>query len=139
MRLKIKGHLSAYHDQKERIPLFAPDERLMEIVVDNLNELSAGRFRLNSGDPAFSVPFGTVAAPAVLKIWVEGLPGANISLSGGTALQLRPPSTTTIAADDLPSAVMLQTVSGLTSVTITHPGGTEPIEGYYALAGDAVP
>lgn len=139
MHTKIKAVLKIWDDEDERIPLFAPPEdRFLELIVNGYQEYSSGRFKL-AGTETLAIPFGSVATPRVLFLRIEGADGADVTINGGTARQIRPATDDASAAESTPAALYLETSDDLTSVEIAHPGDADAdaIAGFWVLVGDA--
>lgn len=140
MLLKLKALLHLWDDADKTKPLFVPSEEdLLAVEVDGYLEYQAGKLRLLATDGPASVPFGTISEVRAMLLRVEGAAGADVTINGGTARELRPVTDAESASELTPVSFLLETSADLATVSIAHPGpGTaDPIEILYLLVGDA--
>lgn len=141
MRTQLKVVLQMWDDAAQKVPLFGPkDDARSQVLTDGFGECSSGKFKLASGDPPFVVPFGSVAAGSIFLLRVEGAPGANVTDTFQDTTtkmkQLRPVTDSVSAADATPVSFQLETVANVVGKAIAHPGGADPIQGFYVIVGD---
>ncbi len=143
MRTIIKALIHLFTDETEADRLLGPtNERLKQVTVDGLQEYSDGKARLSSGDPAFTVPRGSVASVRLVSLRVEGLPGINATFTttaiGAPSIlrQIRPTVTPGAEDESVPTGFLLETTNDLASLVLAHPGGVDPVDVYYTLIGD---
>lgn len=139
MRARIKGNARIWDDVDQLNPLMALDDALSEIVVDGYLEQSSGRSRILGAGAPFTIPFGTVAAPRCFMLRVIGATGANLAVNGGTARQIRPPTTVAGPTTTTPTGLYLETSGDLVSLVVSNPDATAAVDFIWVLFGDPAP
>lgn len=139
MRTKLTAALQLYTGSDERIPLFNPPASFLTMTADGLGEHTGGRVRLVQGAPPLALDFGSITAPRVFFMRVEGADGVDVTFNDGFTKQIRPASDASVAAESVPVALYLETSDDLTSIALEHPGaaGADDVIVYWQLVGDA--
>lgn len=131
-RIRKKVNVRAWEEVEQKNILFAPDDSLVETVIENMEHFSSGRITVEDGTN-MDVPLPDIAE--VRGVLIRSDQDVNIALNGGTALPMKRPSA---GASDAPTYADFFFEGTLTSINIAKPATIPAASAIirYAVYGD---
>lgn len=132
VHIKTKINVRVWEEVEEDNILFAPDDNLVEDVIDNMQHIVSGRLTIADAATA-SIPMDDITT--VMGLMFRSDQDVDISINGGAAIHLHRPSAGT---PDNPTYCKLYLDCTIASLAITKPTTVPPVAANvrYCVFGD---